>query len=46
MPDEPKEEKTVNETEVAEQSETRAKSIEKEQVRWDVEIQIIKKSRR
>ncbi len=38
MPDEPKEEKTVNETEVAEQSETRAKSIEKEQVRWDVEI--------
>ncbi len=29
MPDEPKEEKTVNETEVAEQSETCAKSIEK-----------------
>ncbi len=37
MPDEPKEEKTVSKTEVAEQSETHAKSIEKVQA-WDVEI--------
>ncbi|XP_016356540.1 uncharacterized protein LOC107699718 isoform X2 [Sinocyclocheilus anshuiensis] len=36
MPDEPKEEKTVSE--VAEQSETRAKSTEKVQTHWDMEI--------
>lgn len=38
MPDEQKEENTASETEVAEQSETHAKSIEKEQAHWDVEI--------
>ncbi|XP_016383448.1 A-kinase anchor protein 9-like isoform X2 [Sinocyclocheilus rhinocerous] len=36
MPDEPKEEKTASE--VAEQSETRAKSTEKVQTHWDMEI--------
>ncbi|XP_026067897.1 uncharacterized protein LOC113049611 [Carassius auratus] len=38
MSDEPKEEKTVSETEVAEQSETHAKSTEKVQAHWDMEI--------
>ncbi|XP_059405250.1 soluble lamin-associated protein of 75 kDa, partial [Carassius carassius] len=38
MSDEPKEEKTVSETEVAEQSETHAKSTEKVQAHWDMGI--------
>uniref|UniRef100_A0A8C1LLU8 Uncharacterized protein n=1 Tax=Cyprinus carpio TaxID=7962 RepID=A0A8C1LLU8_CYPCA len=38
MPDKPREEKTVSETEVPEQSETHAKSTEKVQAHWDMEI--------